>query len=78
MKEGTKKAVTETVKQAAGSGGKVPPYFFKLVEKIQKLGDDVTPSYAVKDRQKVTKYKDYELTEDVTTGEKTIQRMKRG
>jgi hypothetical protein len=36
----------------------------------------VTPSYAVKDRQKVTKYKDYELTEDVTTGEKTIQRMK--
>jgi len=73
---GTKKAVTETVKQAAGSGGKVPPYFLKLVEKIQKLGDDVTPSYAVKDRQKVTKYKDYELTEDVTTGEKTIQRMK--
>ena len=72
----TKKAVTETVKQAAGSGGKVPPYFLKLVEKIQKLGDDVTPSYAVKDRQKVTKYKDYELTEDVTTGEKTIQRMK--
>jgi hypothetical protein len=73
---GTKKAVTETVKQAAGSGGKVPPYFLKLVEKIQKLGDDVTPSYAVKDRQKVTKYKDYELTEDVTTGEQTIQRMK--
>ena len=36
----------------------------------------MTPSYAVKDRQKVTKYKDYELTEDVTTGEKTIQRMK--
>ena len=73
---GTKKAVSETVKKAAGSGGEVPPYFFKLVEKIQKLGDDVTPSYAVKDRQKVTKYKDYELTEDVTTGEKTIQRMK--
>jgi len=75
-KGGAKKAVTETVKQSAGSGGKVPPYFLKLVEKIQKLGDDVTPSYAVKDRQKVTKYKDYELTEDVVTGEKTIQRMK--
>ena len=29
----------------------------------------MTPSYAVKDRQKVTKYKEYELTEDVTTGE---------
>ena len=74
---GTKKAVTETVKQAAGSGGQVPPYFLKLVEKIKTIGDDVTPSYLqYKDRQKVTKYKDYELTEDVTTGEKTIQRMK--
>ena len=38
---GTKKAVTETVKQAAGSGTP-PPYFFKLVEKIKTLGDDVT------------------------------------
>ena len=73
-KQATKKAVTETVK-SAGSGAP-PPYFFKLVDKIKTLGDDVTPSYAVKDRQKVTKYKDYELTEDVTTGEKTIQRMK--
>ena len=66
---GTKKAVTETVKQAAGSGGQVPPYFFKLVNKIKTLGDDVTQTHAVKDRQKVTKYKDYELTEDVATGE---------
>ena len=73
-KQATKKAVTETVK-SAGSGAP-PPYFFKLVDKIKTLGDDVTPSYAVKDRQKVTKYKDYELTEDVTTGEQTIQRMK--
>ena len=53
-----------------------PPYFLNLVAKIKTLGDDVTPSYAVKDREKVTKYKDYELTEDVTTGEQTIQRMK--
>ena len=73
---GAKKAVTETVKQAAGSGGQVPPYFLNLVKKIKTMGDDVTPSYAVKDRQKVTKYKDYELTEDITTGEQTIQRMK--
>ena len=72
---GTKKAVTETVKQAAGSGGQVPPYFFKLVEKIKTLGDDA-PKLAVKDREVVTKYKDYTLTEDITTGEKTIQRMK--
>ena len=72
---GTKKAVSETVKQAAGSGGQVPPYFLKLVEKIKTLGDDA-PKLAVKDREVVTKYKDYTLTEDITTGEKTIQRMK--
>jgi len=73
---GTKKAVTETVKQAAGSGGQVPPYFFKLVNKIKTLGDDVTQTKSLADRQKVTKYKDFELTEDVTTGQQTIQRMK--
>ena len=74
-KQATKKAVTETVKQAAGSGTP-PPYFFKLVEKIKNLGDDATEVLAYKDRQKVTKYKDYELTEDLATGEQTIQRMK--
>ena len=73
-KGATKKAVTETVKQTAGSGTP-PPYFFKLVEKIKNLGDDA-PRLAVKDREKVTTYKDYTLTEDITTGEKTIQRMK--
>ena len=74
-KEAAKKAVTETVKQTAGSGAP-PPYFFKLVEKIKTLGDDVTEKSATLDRQKVTKYKDFELTEDVATGEQTIQRMK--
>ena len=74
-KGGAKKAVSETVKQTAGSGTP-PPYFFKLVEKIKTLGDDVTPSYAVKDKENVTKYKDFEMTEDVSTGEITIQRQK--
>ena len=74
-KEATKKAVTETVKQSAGSGTP-PPYFFKLVEKIKTLGDDVTEKAATTERQKVTKYKDYELTEDVATGEQTIQKIK--
>ena len=73
---GTKKAVTETVKQATGSGGQVPPYFFKLVNKIKTLGDDVTQTQSLADRQKVTKYKDFQLTEDVTTGRQEIQRMK--
>ena len=72
---GAKKAVTETVKQSAGSGTP-PPYFFKLVEKIKTMGDDVTPKYATKDREVVKQYKDFELTEDIATGEQTIQRKK--
>jgi len=74
-KQATKKAVTETVKQTAGSGTP-PPYFFKLVEKIKTLGDDITETGALADRQKVKRYKDYELTEDVSTGRQEIQRMK--
>jgi hypothetical protein len=66
---GTKKAVTETVKQAAGSGGQVPPYFLNLVKKIKNLGDDVTQKAATQDRQVVKQYKDFEMTEDITTGE---------
>jgi hypothetical protein len=73
-KSATKKAVTETVK-SAGSGTP-PPYFFKLVDKIKTMGDDVTTKTATQERQQVTRYKDYELTEDVGTGEKTIQRIK--
>jgi hypothetical protein len=40
------------------------------------LGDESTAKYATKDREVVTRYKDYTLTEDITTGEKTIQRFK--
>ena len=75
---GGKKAATETAKevvQQTAAGGP-PPYFFKLVEKIKFLGDDVTPKYATKDREVVTKYKDFELTEDITTGRTTIQRYR--
>ena len=74
---GGKKVATEGAKEAVTtSGGTPPPYFFNLVKKIKNLGDDVTPNYAVKERDKVTRYKDYELTEDLTTGEQTIQRYK--
>ena len=59
----------------SNTAGQVPPYFWKLVEKIKNLGDDA-PRLAVKDREKVTTYKEYTLTEDVTTGEQTIERMK--
>jgi len=71
---GAKKAITETVKQSAGSGTP-PPYFFKLVEKIKTMGDDVTVSSSTMPRQKVTRYKDFELTEDVATGSKEIKKI---
>ena len=76
-KQATKKAVTETVKQTAGPGTP-PPYFFKLVEKIKTLGDDVG---ATQDRQiaKSMKSKDgkseYFLEEDVTTGDTIIKKI---
>ena len=72
---GGKKVATEVAKEAVTtSGGTPPPYFFNLVKKIKNLGDDVTSKSATTERQKVTKYKDYELTEDLTTGEQTIQK----
>ena len=71
----TKKAVTETIKQSAGSGTP-PPYFFKLIDKIKTMGDDVTQKAATQEREVVTRYKDFELTENIATGEKTIQRKK--
>jgi hypothetical protein len=64
------------VEKVAEAAGQAPTHFLKLVAKIKALGDDVTEVLAYKDKQKVTKYKDYELTEDLTTGEQTIQRMK--
>lgn len=56
----TKKAITETVKQSAGSGYP-PPYFFKLVEKIKTMGDD---TLATTDKAIAKKYKDYTMEED--------------
>ena len=74
MGKGAGKEVAKEVVQQSTTTP--PPYFFKLAEKIKTMGDDVTEVLAYKDRQKVTKYKDYELTEDVETGRQTIQRMK--
>lgn len=75
-KEATKKAVTETVKQTAGKYP--PPYFFKLVDKIKFMGDDITEKAATKDREIVKKYKDFEMTEDVATGEIVIKKRNEG
>ena len=64
------------VEKVAETAGQAPAYFLNLVQKIKNLGTDVTEVLAYKSRQKVTKYKDYELTEDLTTGKQEIQRMK--
>jgi len=72
---GKKAAVKEVVKQTAGSGAP-PPYFFKLVDKIKKMGDDVTETGALAERQKVKQYKDYTLTEDTVTGRIEVQKTK--
>ena len=66
LKGGAKPIAKEIVKEAAT--GQPPAYFLNLVAKIKTLGDDAQ-RLAVKDREKVTTYKDYTLTEDVTTGE---------
>jgi hypothetical protein len=76
-KEATKKAITETVKQSAGSGYP-PPYFFKLVEKIKFMGDDVTQKAATQEREVVKRYKDYEMSEDLGTGDIVIKKRNEG
>ena len=79
LKGAAKPAAKIAAEEITKSGA--PPHFFKLVAKIKALGDDA-PRLAVKDREIVTTYssgkpgysKDYTLTEDVVTGEQTIQR----
>jgi len=59
-KGATKKAVTETIKQSAGSG-QPPPYFLKLIDKIKTMGDETLAS---QDNAIAKKYKDYVMEED--------------
>jgi hypothetical protein len=69
LKPAAKVAKTADVAKTGG----VPAYFPKLVEKIKLLGDDVTVDLSTKERQRVTKYKGYQLTEDIDTGKKEIK-----
>ncbi len=71
-----KTVAKEVVKETAGTYP--PPYFFKLAEKIKFMGDDITKKAATKDREIVTKYKDYEMSEDVATGEIVIKKRNEG
>ena len=67
--------VEKAAETVSNTIGQAPAYFLNLVQKIKNLGDDA-PRLATKDREVVTTYKDYTLTEDLTNGEQTIQRMK--
>jgi len=53
-----------------------PDHFWNLVAKIKTFGDDITQFGALAERQSVKKYKDFELTEDMATGQIEIQRVK--
>ena len=75
-KEPVKQVAKEVVKGTAGTYP--PPYFFKLVEKIKFMGDDITEKAATQERQSVKKYKDYEMTEDMGTGEIVIKKRNEG
>ena len=59
-------AVKETVAQA-------PSYFFDLVAKIKMLGK---PGISIGPRQNTMNYKNYELMEDVSTGDIRITKQK--
>ena len=59
-------AVKETVAQA-------PSYFFDLVTKIKMLGK---PGISIGPRQNTMNYKNYELMEDVSTGDIRITKQK--
>jgi hypothetical protein len=60
--------VTKVAEKAVPKGPIVPPYFFTLVDKIKRLGTDNTKGLATMDREIVYVYKDYELYEDLSTG----------
>ena len=55
----------------------VPAYFTKLVEKIKMFGDDA-PGLTSVEREVGKKYKDYELVEDISSGEIVVKRNKQG
>ena len=64
------------VEKVAEAAGEVPTHFLKLVEKITKLGEDITQFGALSERQSVKKFKDFEMTTDTATGKIEIIKIK--
>ena len=69
-KETTKQVVKESMKDVANTP---PKYFFDLVEKIKILGNETK---SISPRKKTTTYKNYELEEDLTTGDLVVIKQK--
>ena len=71
------KPVTEVAPVVAEVVKTVPSYFFKLVDKIKTLGDDA-PGLTSVEREVGKKYKDYDLVEDLSSGEIVVKKNKEG
>ena len=68
--------VAKVAEKVVSTGPTTPAYFLNLVAKIKNLGDDITQTGALLERQTVIRYKDYELTEDLATGRVEVVRLK--
>ena len=71
------KPVTEVAPVVAEGVKTVPSYFFKLVDKIKTLGDDA-PGLTTVEREVGKTYKDYDLVEDLSSGEIVVKKNKEG
>ena len=74
------KPASKVAKTVATASETVPPYFFKLVNRIKQFGEDITSGNATQERQRVTRYEidgdDYVMTEDLSTGKIDIEKEK--
>tara|TARA_B100000519_G_C14221050_1_gene427559 strand:- start:455 stop:1666 length:1212 start_codon:yes stop_codon:yes gene_type:complete len=69
----TGKVAAPVVEKAAEAASGVPSYFFDLVNKIKIFGKE---GRSISPRKKTTTYKNYELEEDLTTGDLVVVKQK--
>jgi hypothetical protein len=67
------KGAAPVAEKTAEAASGAPSYFFDLVEKIKLLGDE---GKSISPRKKTTTYKNYELEEDLTTGDLVVIKQK--
>ena len=68
--------VAEKATEVAAGG--VPPYFFDLVEIIKKKGVDTTKRNATQNLENVFSYKDYDVYENLATGDIRVEKTNMG